>query len=130
MAQQLSPLNIATHAGFLRTVARERRTLSEVLADAKLFAKAWREHSAGLDAEARLGLARSHDLLVLLAAAMKPATRSELEAKHEALAGVQGLDPATAGLKLVVNAALSADWTRFENAERREALLSLDPIAH
>ncbi len=130
MASQLSSSSIGQYADFLRTVSRERRTLGEVLADAKFFAKAWREHSAGLDAEARLGLARSHDLLVLLAAAMKPATRSELEAKHEALAGVQGLDPATAGLNLVVNAALSADWTRFESAERREALIGLDPIAH
>ncbi len=74
---------------------------------------------AALDPVVRLGLARSHGLLVLLASAMTPRSHGELLAKHEALAHVRPLDPALGGLRTVVAAALSADWSRFEQARRR-----------
>jgi hypothetical protein len=103
---------------FLRKVARDRRTLPQIIADAALLAGTLDQQGTVVDAEVRLGLARSRDLLVLVAAAMAPKDHEELLAKHEALAGVQPLDRAFGDLTSVVNAALSADWRRFDDAKR------------
>jgi hypothetical protein len=118
-ANPASPTPLSTEQQrFLRKVARDRRTLPQIIADAALLVRALHQQGPVLDAEVRLGLARSRDLLVLVAAAMAPKDHEELLAKHEALAGVQPLDWAFGDLTSVVNAALSADWRRFDEAKR------------
>jgi hypothetical protein len=115
---------------FLRKVARDRRTLPQIIADAALLARTLELQGAAVDAEVRLGLARSRDLLVLVTAAMAPKDHEELLAKHEALAGVQPLDHAFGDLTSVVNAALSADWRRFDEAKRHTFYFGQDNRFH
>jgi hypothetical protein len=115
---------------FLRKVARDRRTLPQIISDAALLARTLDQQGTSLDAEVGLGLARSRDLLVLMASAMAPKDHEELFAKYEALAGVQPLDRAFGDLTSVVNAALSADWRRFDDAKRDAPRVGLGDRFH
>jgi hypothetical protein len=130
-ANPASPTPLSTEQQrFLRKVARDRRTLPQIIADAALLARTLELQGAALDAEVKLGLARSRDLLVLVASAMAPKDHEELIAKHEALAGVQPLDRAFGDLTSVVHAALSADWRRFDDAKRDALRVGLGDRFH
>jgi hypothetical protein len=115
---------------FLRKVARDRRSLAELIGDAAEVAHTLEAGGAALDPEVRLGLARAHDLLILLASAMAPKDHAELIAKHEALAGIRQRDPQLGDLGIVVGAALSADWRRLEEARRNGFPATTDAVLH
>ena len=101
-----------------RAMACNRKGLGWCLAEAAYIRRMLARNEGAIDEEIEVGMRHTHDLLVLMAAATPAADRTELNAKHEALAGVKPLDPLIGHLSTVVNAALAADWRRFEEQRK------------
>ncbi len=104
-----------------RALARSRQNLRWCLSEAAHIRRLITSGTLAMDKEVEAGVRHKHDLLCLIAAAMPAASRDELLFKHEALAGVQALDPTLGDLATVLNAALCADWRRVDD-ERPSAL--------
>jgi hypothetical protein len=101
-----------------RAMARNRKGLGWCLSEAAYIRRMLTRNEGAIDDEVEAGMRHTHDLLVLMAAATPAADRTELSLKHEALAGVKPLDPLIGHLSTVVNAALAADWRRFEQQRK------------
>jgi hypothetical protein len=101
-----------------RAMAHNRKGMGWCLSEAAYIRQTLARNEGAIDQEVEAGMRHTHDLLVLMAAATPAVDRTELSLKHEALAGVKPLDPLIGHLSTVVNAALAADWRRFEEQRK------------